>query len=167
MSLVGCFEIIAYDNKLVSANMSTGQQKAFCVLWFSKCESVVTVQCDLRRCYGIDAPTAQNIHRWYTQFSDIGCLSKGKTKGRPRVSENNVERIRESFQRSPYKSTNHASGELKIPQTTVWRVLRRCLIMKPYRLQLLQALKPNDKLKWLDLTIFWNWLCKMKILLLA
>jgi len=42
--------------------------------------------------------------------------AKGKTNGRPRVSEDNVEQIRESFQCSPCKSTNHASRKLKIPQ---------------------------------------------------
>jgi len=41
MSLVGYFENIAYDDKSASANMSTGQQKAFGVLWFLKCESCV------------------------------------------------------------------------------------------------------------------------------
>lgn len=139
---------------LVSANMSTGQHKAFCVLRFSKCESIITVQRDFRRHYGIDAPTAQSIRRWYKQFEETGCLCKGKSTGRPRVSDDNVERIRESFQRSPCKSTNRASRELEIPQTTVWRVLRRRLTMKPYRLQLLQALKPNDKLKRLEFSIF-------------
>ena len=31
-----------------------------------------------------------------------------------------------------------------MPQTTVWRVLRKCLWFKPYRLQLFQALGPAD-----------------------
>ncbi|KFM64618.1 hypothetical protein X975_07090, partial [Stegodyphus mimosarum] len=37
-----------------------------------------------------------------------------------------------------------ASKELKIPQPMVWRVLKHCLHMKPYKLQLLQALHPDD-----------------------
>lgn len=51
---------------------------------------------------------------------------------RPRVSDDNVERIRDSFQRSPFKSTNRASRELEIPQTTVWHILRRHVSVKPY-----------------------------------
>jgi len=52
-------------------------------------------------------------------------------------------------------STNRTSRALEISsQTTVWRVLRRRLIMKPYRLRLLQTLKPNDKLKRLNFTNF-------------
>ncbi|KAJ4435073.1 hypothetical protein ANN_23647 [Periplaneta americana] len=63
------------------------------------------------------------------------------------VSEANVERVRESFTRSPQKSTVKASRELNIPQQTVWKILRKRLKLHPYRLQLLQALKPDDKAK--------------------
>lgn len=42
--------------------MSTGQHKAFCVLRFSKCESVKTMQRDFRRRYGIVASTAQSAY---------------------------------------------------------------------------------------------------------
>jgi len=65
-----------------------------------------------------------------------------------------VERISESSQRNPYKRTNRASRKLEIPQTMVWRILRCRLTMKPYRLQLLQVLKPNNKLKLLNLSNF-------------
>jgi len=154
MSLIHYFKIIANGDKLVSANMLTGQHKAFCVLRFSKCESMITVKRDFRRRYGIDAPTTQSIRQWYKQFEETGCLCKGKSTGWPRVSDDNVERIRESFVGSPRKSTNRASRELQIPQTTVWLVLRRHLTMKPYKLQLLQALKPTDKFKRLEFSIF-------------
>ena len=36
--------------------------------------------------------------------------------------------IRESFERSPLKSTRRASTELGIPQSTVWHVFRCCLL---------------------------------------
>ena len=66
---------------------------------------------------------------------------------RPRTSEENVQRIEEAFTRSPSKSTRRASRELALPHTTVWRVLRRRLALKPYRLQLVQALRVSDKRK--------------------
>jgi hypothetical protein len=69
--------------------MSTEQQKAFCVLRFSKCESVITTQNDLRRRYGFDAPISQSIPRihiyTYTyckQFVETGCLGNGKSTPR-------------------------------------------------------------------------------------
>ena len=125
--LTGCATVSVWK-------IATAKQKAFCVLQFPRRESVVTVQREFRRRYGIDPPDAQSIHRWHRQFEETGCLCKGKSTGRPHVSENNVQRIRECFQRSPRKSTSRASWELRIPQTTVWRVLRRRLIMKPYRM---------------------------------
>lgn len=124
--------------------MATKEQKAFCVLQFAKTESVVTVQRAFRIKFGCDPPGDNNIRRWYHQFQDTGCLCKGKSTGRPRTSEESVEQVRNSFTRSPKQSVRKASRELAIPVTTVWRVLRRRLQLRPYRLQLLQALKPTD-----------------------
>ncbi|GFR17973.1 uncharacterized protein TNCT_398831 [Trichonephila clavata] len=56
-----------------------------------------------------------------------------------------VERIRDSFLRSPSQSTRRAGAELVVPHTTVWRVLRKRLKLKSYRYQMVQALKPTDK----------------------
>ena len=94
--------------------------------------------------FGCDPPSDNNIRRWYHQFEDTSCLCKGKSAGRPRVSEENVERVRESFTCSPKKSVRKASCEFEIPVSTVWKVLRKRLQLRPYRLQLLQALKPTD-----------------------
>jgi hypothetical protein len=47
------------------------------------------------------------------------------------------------FQRSPQKPTRRAIFELQLPQTTVSKILRKHLLMKPYKLQLVHALKPE------------------------
>uniref|UniRef100_A0A2S2QCL0 Uncharacterized protein n=1 Tax=Sipha flava TaxID=143950 RepID=A0A2S2QCL0_9HEMI len=73
--------------------MSTEQQTAFCVLRFSKCESVITVQLDFRRRDEIDAPTSQSIPRRYKLFEGTGCLCKGKSTGQPHVSVYLLESI--------------------------------------------------------------------------
>ena len=57
--------------------------------------------------------------------------------------EERVERVSDAFARSPTKSVRRASRELAIPVMSVWRILRRRLQLRPYRLQLLQALKPT------------------------
>ena len=69
--------------------------------------------------------TRKSICRRNHQFEQTGCLCKGKSSGQPRVSQENVRRIQDSFERSPRKSTHRVSRELGIPQPTVWRVLRR------------------------------------------
>jgi hypothetical protein len=124
--------------------MATQQQKAFCILQFANTNSVTNVQRLLRTRFGIDPPARKTIYSWCRQFEDTDCICKGKSTGRPRVSEENVGRIRETFQRSPRKSTYRGSRELQLPQTTVWRVLRNRSSMTCYKLQLLQALKPDD-----------------------
>ena len=58
-----------------------------------------------------------------------------------------MRRIHERFERSPRKSTRRASRELGIPQPTVWRVLRRRLLFKPYRPKPVQVLRLNNKRK--------------------
>ena len=124
--------------------MATKQEKSFCVLEYARCTSVITVQRAFRREYGHEPPCKQSILRWYRQFKDTGCLCKGKSTGRPTVPDETVERVRESFVRSPQKSTARGSRELGIPQQTVWKILRRRLKFKSYRVQLLQHLEAED-----------------------
>jgi hypothetical protein len=78
--------------------MATAQQKAFCVLKFSTCESVVIVQHEFRRRYGTEPPGAQSIRWWYRQFEETGCLCKGKSTGRPRVTNDMQERVWKEFE---------------------------------------------------------------------
>ena len=112
----------------VESKITTVQHKIFCVREFIKTESPTAVQRAFRLRFNIQPPTRKGICRWNRQFEQIGCLCKGKSSGRPSVSEENVRRIQESFERSPRKSTRRVSRELGIPQPTVWRVLRRRLL---------------------------------------
>jgi len=104
------------------------EHKIFCVREFIKTESPSAVQRAFRLRFNIQPPTRKNICRWNHQFEQIGCVCKGKSSGQPRVSEENVRRFQESFERSPRKSTRRASREPGILQPTVWRVLRRRLL---------------------------------------
>ena len=135
-----CFVSLA----TIITNMATPQQRAFCVLQYESCKSFVTVQRAFRWQFNCDPLNANNIHQWYDQFATTCCLCKGKSVRRPRVSEENVQHVRDSFLWSPKKSLRKASRELGMPVMTVWKVLRKHLQMHPYHLQLLQALKPTD-----------------------
>ena len=127
--------------------MASQQEKAFCVLRFEVSRSVITVQPEFRARFRKDAPCTNNITRWYRQFVQTGYLRKDKSPGRPRVSEDNIERVREVFLRSPRKSVARASRELDMPKMAVWKVLRKRLCFKPYKMRLVQALTPADKVK--------------------
>ena len=115
------------------AKMVTREQKAFCVLQFAKTESVIRVQ----RAFHCNPLSDNNIRRWYHHFEDTGCLCKGKSSRQPSIIEEHVERVSDAFACSPNKSDRRASRELAIPVMSVWRILRRRLQLRPYRLQLL------------------------------
>jgi len=110
-------------------------QEFLCACEFIKTGSATAVHRAFRLRFNIQLPTRKSICRWSHQYEQIGRLCKGKSSGRPSVSEENVRRIQESFERKPRKSTRRASRELGIR-----RVLRRRLLFKPYRLQLVQDL---------------------------
>lgn len=79
---------------------------------------------------------------------------------RLKVSE--VKRVRESFVYSPKKSVRKASRELATPVMSVWRVL----LLSPYRLQLLQVLKPIDYSLYANFANWWRCM-KMKTSLIV
>ena len=111
----------------VEIKMANMQHKILCVE-FIKTESATAVQRAFRLRFNIQPPTRKSICRWNHQFEQIGCLYKGKSSGLPRVSEEKLRRIQASFEHSPRNSTRRANRELRIPQPTVWRVLRRSLL---------------------------------------
>ena len=117
------------------------------MLGFELSRSVITVQREFRARFRKDTPCRNNITRRYRQFVGNGCLCKGKSPGRTRVSDENIERAREAFLRSPRKSVPRANRELDMPKMTVWKVLRKRLCFKPYEMRLVQALTPTDKVK--------------------
>ena len=126
--------------------MTTSAQKAFCVQNFSKFQSVTKVQRAFSTQYKTKAPTSQSIRRWCKQFGDTGSVQKGKLTGRPCVNNDTVNLIKQAFENNPVMSTNHASRQLGIPQSTIWKILRKTLKMKPFMFSVHQELKPDDKL---------------------
>jgi hypothetical protein len=92
----------------------------------------------------MEPPSQVSIYAWNKKFEQKGCICKGKSPGRPFVSDAAVDRVRACFQHSPQKSTRRASPELQLPQTTFSKILRKRVLMKPYKLKLAQALKPED-----------------------
>ena len=118
----------------------SGEQKCFASCKFAKCESVVRVKRRFCTKYQRKAPTDKTIHAWYSKFEATDCLCDAKRAGRLSL----LTGVRETFSRSPRKSTRRASHELQMSQPIVWRILRNRFHIKPYRLQLLHSLSPQD-----------------------
>ncbi|KAG8260444.1 ARS-binding factor 1 [Homalodisca vitripennis] len=110
------------------STMLTVQQKAQCVIWYAESKSIVSVRRLFLRTYpGQTAPDNKAIVRWFNQFRETGTVGKKSRPGRPRTSEENVERIRQSCVRSPKKSIARRSLQLNIPKTTIQNVLHKWL----------------------------------------
>jgi hypothetical protein len=112
-------------------------------------KSVVTVQRAFRPKYAKDPPTHKTIRAWYKQFTENGCLCKQKSSGRPLTVEDDVERVRASSLHIRKKSTGTAAKELSMSKT-VWRVLRKRLVFKSYRIRMVQQLSDEDHRRRLD-----------------
>jgi hypothetical protein len=105
---------------------------------------VVIVQRVFHVKYAKDQPTDKTICVWYKQFTETGCLCKQKSSGHPLTAEDDVEWVRASFLQSPNKSKETTAKELSMSKTTVWRVLCKRLVFKPYRIQMVQQLSDED-----------------------
>jgi hypothetical protein len=71
------------------------------------------VQHGFRTKYHTEPPMDKTIREWYRKFEETGCLCATKRTGRPGSLPETVGHVRESFTRSPQKSTRRASGELQ------------------------------------------------------
>ena len=125
-------------------------ENSLCVLEYHKSNSVVTMQRAFRAKYAKDPPTDSTIRAWYKQFTETGCLCKQKSSGRSLPAEDNVEWVWASFLYSPKKSRGTAAKELSMSKTTVWKVLRKRLVLRPYRIQKVQQLSDEDHRRRLD-----------------
>jgi len=95
----------------------TVNKKAFCVLEFAKTESIVTMQRRFRIIYHTEPPTDKTILEWYMKFQQSGCLCAAKWTGRPDLSAETLEGVRETFVRNPQKSPRmHISSTCKVGQ---------------------------------------------------
>ena len=63
----------------------------------------------------------------------------------PGIDEETVDAVRVAFHRIPRKSIRVASNDLAIPRSTVHKVLHKRLRFHACKLQIVQALKPDDQ----------------------
>lgn len=124
--------------------MASPSERAFCVMWFFESKSVTQVQRNFRTKYGKHPPSRNSIIAWKNKFLETGSVLDRHRSGRRSTSESDVDRIHQSFARSPRKSVRTASMELRIPRSTVHDVLHKKLRLRAYKVQITQELQVND-----------------------
>jgi hypothetical protein len=77
-------------------------------------------------------------------FESTGTLARKRGSGRPRVSDETVESVRQFFAEQERPSLRKACTVLQIPVATVHKILHRDLHLQPYKYQLVQALQHGD-----------------------
>lgn len=123
------------------------------VSWFIEAKLDLQTQRNFRTKYGRDPPSRPSIRAWHNKFMETGTVFNKGRSGRPRTSEENIDRVRNAFDRSPRKSVRTAARQLQLPRSTVHKVLHKNLRLYAYKVQLLQALEPNDKPRRKDFAI--------------
>jgi hypothetical protein len=99
--------------------MSTPQERVQCVLWLAELQFLTAVQRRFTTQYGRQPATLKSIPFWDNELRTTGSLLRVKSPRKARTSEENANRIREVFQRSPRKSIRAASLQLQIPHSAV------------------------------------------------
>ena len=123
----------------------TAQEKAQILQEYHRTQSYTRTQRWVRRVMQIDPPHRSEIARWQRNFLSRGSLRHRGGNGRPRTTGERIEEVRLMFQEDPRLSIRNASVALDMPYTTVHRVLRRCLLLHPYKMQNLHLMRDTDR----------------------
>jgi hypothetical protein len=115
-------------------------------MWLAELQSLTAVQRCFRMQYGRQSPTQKSIRFWDNKLRATGSLLHVESPGKTWTPEENVNCIREAFQRSPHKSIRTASLKLQIPCSTMHDMLHKRLRLRAYKIQMICALKPSDEI---------------------
>lgn len=116
-------------------------------LYYENSRSVKNVFRALRSTYGQhNRPTERTIRNTITHLETQHSLLDNVRPNRPRParSEENIAAVAESVHEDREESIRHRSQQLGLTYGTTWRILRRDLKLKAYKIQLVQELKPVD-----------------------
>ena len=103
--------------KLNPHKITIPKEKVKCVSWFIETKSDVQTQRNYRSKYGRDPPSRPSIRLWHKKFMETKTVFDTRRSGRPRTSEENIECVRQAFQRSPIKSIRTAARQLELPRS--------------------------------------------------
>ncbi|CAH0550852.1 unnamed protein product [Brassicogethes aeneus] len=91
-------------------------------------------------------PSENAIKNLVDKFKSTGSTNNIPTpiRVRPGRSAENIAAVSESVEQDPNLSIPRRSQQLGLSTMTTWRILRKDLSLKPYKVQLVQELKPAD-----------------------
>ncbi|CAH2088110.1 unnamed protein product [Euphydryas editha] len=130
------------------------QRRAFCVRAFYKNNDSYTI---VRRLYRTHfnltslkhVPSVNLIKHWVCKFEETGNTMPDKSSGRKRTSRTgmNVDRVHQSVTDDPRQSLRLRAASLNLNKSTVHRILSKDLHFHPYKIVIVQEMKPDDPSK--------------------
>lgn len=136
---------------LVAMEQWSSAHRAFVVeTYFKSGDSVVVTQRQFRRHFNVPCggriPSRNTIKLWVQNFRSTGSTLKQKPEGRPRSvrTPDNVERVRQAVQTSPHRPMRRQAAALRMSDRSVRRILHMDLHYHPYKIAIVQQLKPHD-----------------------
>lgn len=136
---------------------STEQRVQIVELFYENGRSVKNVYRKLRQFYGRhNRPSESTINQIIKRFQQTGSVEDKKTEkyARRGRSKNHIDLVYASIAEDPEMSIDRRSQQVGLSKTTTWRILRKDLALKCYKVQLTQELQPLDHLKRRE---FINW----------
>lgn len=131
------------------------QRSKIVEFYFLNERSIVLTQRAYRRHFNVrTGPSVTTVNRLVANFRHHGSIRNRSGAGRPRTAhtDENIERVRESVEEIPETSTRRRSTQLELSRRSLQRILAT-LHMFPFKIQLVQQLKPADYQHRLDYAI--------------
>lgn len=137
----------------------SNEQASWVVLKFGELKSVLEVRRAFRREFFPNepryVPQLKTFRRLIQRFQGTGATRPITPPGPPEVSEEEVRRVRSFFEDDPDAHVRQAAVSLGISFGKVWRILRKKLKWRPYRLHFGTVLSPSNRESRLAACTFW------------
>ena len=89
-------------------------------------------------------PSRRVILIWYKNFKETGHMRSDAKRGRKPVYDATVNAVNELFSYNPNTSVRQAAQSVPVSKSSVHRIVKNYLKLYPYKIQLVQAIKPGD-----------------------
>ena len=115
------------------------------VILFSKSQSYVQVQRDLKAKGYKEKPTRLTIKKVFNRFIETGSVADRPKSGRPeKFTKKQKSKIKDIYEMKPKSTLREISQQTDMSRSTVWSFMHNSLSLKSYKIQIHQHLHEED-----------------------